>query len=327
MVKRNKVLVTRILPKPGMELLAEHFDLIVNEKDRTMPKKDLLSHIPDCDGLICLLTDNIDKDIIRAGKKLKAIANYAVGYNNIDIEEATKHRIAITNTPGVLTETTADLTFALLLSAARRIPGADAYTRQGKFAGWSPMLFLGHDIYAKNIGIIGFGRIGKAVARRARGFCMRVLYNDTARLSDKEEKELLVEYQTIDDLLKSADFVCVHVPLNEQTYHLITLEKIAMMKSSSYIINVSRGAVIDENALVHALGKNMIAGCALDVYENEPMINKKLLSMRNTVLVPHIGSASIQTRVNMAMITAHSLISILIEKTRALNTVNPQVYV
>ncbi|MGB3341641.1 MAG: D-glycerate dehydrogenase [bacterium] len=326
MALRPKVLLTRRFPEPGIELLRRHVDLSINPLDDPMPRQDIITEIEDKDGLLCLLTDNIDAEIIRAGKQLKVIANYAVGYNNIDLKEATKRKIPVTNTPDVLTETTADLTFALLLSIARRIVEADKFLRQGKFIGWSPMLLLGHDVHEKNLGIIGFGRIGRAVARRAKGFGMKVLYYDLVRLSDDEEKILGVKYDKLDDLLKESDFVCIHVSLNEQTHHLITKEKLTLMKPSSYLINVARGPIIDEQALAEALHKKIIAGCALDVYEREPAINKKLLSMDNTVLVPHIGSASIETRTNMALMVAENVIAVLVENGRAPNTVNPKIY-
>ena len=325
MPDRPEVILTQEIPQPGIDLLNKHVDLF-NKKRRPMSRQDILSNIAGKAGLICLLTDRIDAEIIDAGEQLQVIANYAVGYNNIDIEAATKRKIPVTNTPGVLTETTADLTFALILSIARRIIEADKFTRQGKFAGWEPMLFLGHDIYEKTLGIIGFGRIGRAVARRARGFNMGVLYYDLSRLPADEEKKLGVNYCALDELLRKADFVSIHVPLNEQTHHLITLKELVLMKSSAYIINVARGPIIDEKGLVEALNRKVIAGCALDVYENEPDIQKELLEIDNTIVVPHIGSASIETRTNMSLITAENIISVLIEQTKAPHTVNPEVY-
>ena len=323
---QKKVLLTRVLPDPGMELLERHFRLYRGQADKLMPRQEIIREIKDCDGLLCLLTDNIDAEIIRAGKKLKVISNYAVGYNNIDVKEATKYKIAVTNTPGVLTETTADLTFALLLSIARRIVEADRFSRLGKFTGWSPMLLLGHDVYGKILGIIGFGRIGRAVARRAKGFGMKILYYDVKRLSNNEETSFGIKFYALDDLLKESDFVCIHVPLHAQTHHMITMEKIALMKPSSYIINAARGPIIDEKALAEALEKKMIAGCALDVYEHEPGIDKKLLNMENTVLLPHIGSASIETRTKMALMAVKNIISILVEHTEAPDTINPEIY-
>lgn len=326
MSNRPSVLLTSRIPQPGIDLLEEHADLFINQHENIMSKQEILTEISDKDGLICMLNNHIDAEIINAGKQLKVIGNYAVGYNNIDIKEATKCKIPVTNTPGVLTEATADLTFALLLSIARRIVEADGYTRRKLFKSWSPMLFLGTDVYGKTLGIIGFGRIGQAVAKRAKGFNMEVLYYDINRLSKKDEVTSQAEYRELDDLLKVADYICIHVPLNRQTYHMITKEKFALMKKSAYLVNVARGPVIDEQALVQALQKKMIAGCALDVYENEPVINRKLLKMANTVLVPHIGSASVETRTNMALIVAKSVISILIDHKKAPNTVNPEAY-
>lgn len=326
MALRPKVLLTRRLPQPGIELLEKHVDLFINPLDAPMPRQDMITGIKDKDGVICLLNDRVDAEVIDAAKHLKIIANYAVGYNNIDVQAATKRKIPVTNTPGVLTEATADLTFSLLLSLARRTIEADKFIRQKSFKGWSPMLFLGRDIHSKILGIIGFGRIGRAVARRANGFAMRVLYYDSARLSTDEETAYRVEYHGLDDLLKQADFVCIHVPLNKQTYHMIGKEELTSMKESSYLINVARGPIIDEKALVNALQEKRIAGCALDVYEDEPTIEEELIAMPNTVLTPHIGSASIETRTKMAMMVADNIITVLVEKGKAPNTINPQVY-
>ena len=326
MVLRPKVLLTRRLPQSGIELLEKHVDLSINPLDAPLSRQNMIMGIKDKDGLICLLNDRVDAEVINAGKHLKIIANYAVGYNNIDVQAATKRKITVTNTPGVLTEATADLTFSLLLSLARRTIEADKFIRQKSFKGWSPMLFLGRDIHSKILGIIGFGRIGRAVARRANGFAMRVLYYDSARLSTDEETAYRVEYHGLDDLLKQADFVCIHVPLNKQTYHMIGKEELTSMKESSYLINVARGPIIDEKALVNALQEKRIAGCALDVYEDEPTIEEELIAMPNTVLTPHIGSASIETRTKMAMMVADNIITVLVEKGKAPNTINPQVY-
>lgn len=326
MVLRPKVLLTRRLPQPGIDLLERHVDMFINPFDIPMSRQDIIGGIKDKDGLICLLNDKVDAEVIDAGKHVKIIANYAAGYNNIDVQAATKRKIPVTNTPGVLTETTADLTFALILSAARRIVEADKFLRQKSFKGWAPMLFLGRDIHNKILGIIGFGRIGRAVARRANGFGMEVIYYDPVRLSRDDEDTYGVKYQDLDDLLKQADFVCIHVPLNEQTYHMITKEKLALMKGSSYLINVARGQVVNEKALVNALQEKRIAGCALDVFENEPKVEKELIEMPNTVLVPHIGSASIEARIKMALMVAENVIAVLVEKGRAPNAVNPEIY-
>ncbi len=326
MALRPKVLLTRRLPQPGIELLERHVDLFINPLDVSMSRQDMITGIKDKDGLICLLNDKVDAEVIDAAKHLKIIANYAVGYNNIDVQAATKRKIPITNTPGVLTETTADLTFALILSAARRIVEADRYLREGKFKGWAPMLMLGNDVYNRTLGIIGFGRIGRAVAQRAKGFHMKIIYYEPVKLSHDIEKKYSAEYRSIDDLLKESDFVTIHTLLVESTHHLISEKEFSLMKKTAYIINTARGPIVDEKALVRVLKERMIAGCALDVFENEPEVEKELIEMPNTVLVPHIGSASIETRTKMALMVAENVIAVLVQKGRAPNVVNPEIY-
>lgn len=261
------------------------------------------------DGLLCLLTDTIDKEVMDANSNLKIISNCAVGYNNIDIEKATKRKIMVTNTPGVLTDTTADLTWALLMSIARRIVEADKFTRKGKFSGWVPMLFLGSDVHHATLGIIGLGRIGRVVAKRAKGFEMRVLYTDVKRASREIEDELRVEFVSLDELFSSSDFVTIHVPLLPETRHLIGEKELRMMKKSAYLINVARGPLVDEKALVRSLKNKWIAGAALDVYEDEPDLAPGYLKLDNVIIVPHIGSASITTRTKMAMMAATNLVA------------------
>ncbi len=326
MVLRPKVLLTRRLPQPGIELLERHVDMFINPFDIPMSRQDIIGGIKDKDGLICLLTDTIDAEVITAGKNLKIIANYAAGYNNIDVQAATKRKIPITNTPGVLTETTADLTFALILSAARRIVEADKFLRQKSFKGWAPMLFLGRDIHNKILGIIGFGRIGRAVAQRANGFHLKIIYYEPVRLSHDIEKKYSAEYKSLDDLLKESDFITIHTPLVESTHHLISEKEFFLMKKTAYLINAARGQVVDKKALVRALREKRIAGCALDVFENEPEVEKELIEMPNTVLTPHIGSASIETRTKMALMVAENVIAVLVQKGRAPNAVNPEIY-
>jgi len=326
MVKKPKVLLTRLLPQPGINLLKKYFELKINPEDNIMSKEKIIEKIKDKHGLICLLTDKIDAEIMDAGRKLKTIANYAVGFNNIDIDEATKRNIPVTNTPGVLTETTADLVFALILSTARRIVEADRFLRGGKFKGWAPMLLLGNDVYNKTLGIIGFGRIGRAVAQRAKGFHMKIIYYEPARLSHDIEKKYSAEYKSFDDLLKESDFITIHTPLAESTHHLISEKEFSLMKKTAYLINTARGPIVDEKALVEALKKRKIAGCALDVFEREPDVEKELITIPNTILVPHIGSASIETRTKMALIVAENVIAVLVNKTRPPNIVNPEIY-
>jgi glyoxylate reductase len=326
MKDKPKVLLTRRLPSAGMGLLQQNFDLEVNPHDDVMPKDQIHERIFDKDGLACLLTDSIDVSIIQNAPHLKVIANYAVGYNNVDVTEATRRKIPVTNTPDVLTETTADLTMVLLGSIARRIVEADRYLRAGKFKGWAPELLLGSDIHGKVLGIIGFGRIGRAVARRAEGYNMAVLYHDPQRLSMNIEKEYSVQYRPLDELLKEADYVSLHAPLEATTRHLISEKEFKMMKRTAFLINVSRGPIVDEKALILALEQGEIAGCALDVYESEPEVTRSLLKVQNTVLVPHIGSASVEARAKMAVMVAQNLIAVLVDGMRPPNVVNPNIY-
>ena len=326
MHKKPRVLVTRLLPGPGMDSLQNHFDLDVNQKESPISREDLKKRIRDKDGLVCLLSDKIDAAIIARAMRLRIIANYAVGYNNIDIVEASKRKIPVTNTPEVLTETTADLVFGLLISIARRIVEADGFLRAGRFKGWSPELLLGTDIHGKVLGIIGMGRIGRAVARRAHGFDMKVLYNDVERLTSDLERKHGVHYRSLNALLTESDYVSIHAPLNEQTKGMISAEEFRLMKKTAFLINAARGPIVDEVALVSAIKNKAIAGCALDVYEEEPQVNPGLLSLPNVVLVPHIGSASIEARAEMASMVAKNVISVLIEKKRPPNIVNPKIY-
>lgn len=322
----GKILVTRKLPQEALDLLSQYFYVDLYEEDRVIPRDELLRRVEDKDGILCLLTDNIDAEVMDKAKNLKIIANYAVGYNNIDVEEATKRKIPVTNTPGVLTETTADLAFALLMCVARRIVESDRFLREGKFKGWAPMLFLGNDIYGKTLGIIGFGRIGQAVAKRAVGFDMKILYYDTVRATTEVEQKYNAVFKPLDDLLKESDYISIHVPLVKETYHLISDREFSLMKPTAYLINTSRGPVVDEKALVRALKEKKIAGAALDVFENEPEVEPELITMPNTVLVPHIGSATIETRTKMALMAAENIIAVLVENKIPPNIVNPEIY-
>lgn len=326
MLPKSKILLTRRLPPEGMKLLDQHFDLEVNPLDKVMSGDQIRRSIRDKDGLVCLLNDDIDAKIIHGAAVLKIIANYAVGYNNIDLRAANERRIAVTNTPDVLTESTADLTMGLVISVARRIVEGDKYLREGRFAGWAPELLLGADVYGKRLGIIGMGRIGKAVAKRAHGFGMDIVYHDAKRLSEEAEDMIGARYYELRQLLRESDFVSLHTPLTQDTRHLISTDTLALMKETAYLINVARGAIVDESALVAALKSGAIAGCALDVYENEPTVTSELLKMPNVVLVPHIGSASRETRTKMALMVIDNLVAVLIEKHRPPNIVNPEIY-
>lgn len=324
-MKKPQIFVTRQIPQEGLEILKDYCQVEVSEYDGVIPRSLLLKRVKDTDGLLVLLTDKIDKEVISAaGKRLRVISNYAVGYNNIDIGEATKKGIMVTNTPGVLTETTADLAWALLMSIARRIVEGDKFVRAGKFRGWEPMLLLGTDIYEATLGLIGFGRIGQAMARRAKGFNLKVLYYDKNPVSPIIEKELGVSRAGFDEILRKSDFISIHVPLNEETFHLIGQKELSIMKKESYLINTARGPIVDEKALVKALKDGVIRGAALDVFENEPEIEQELMSLDNIVMVPHIGSASYQTRTKMAIIAAKNILSAL-KGERPEFLVNPEV--
>ena len=323
---RAKVFVTRKLFDEAISLIEEYADVEVYDSEEEPAPYDLiLEKVRDIDGLLCLLTDKIDARVIEAGERLKVISNYAVGYDNIDVEAATKRGIYVTNTPGVLTETTADLAWAILMAIARRVVEADKYVRAGRWVhAWGPKMMLGSDVHGKTLGIVGLGRIGSAVARRAKGFNMRVIYYDVIRREDLEG-ELGLEYKPLEELLKEADYITLHVPLTKDTYHLIGERELNMMKPTAYLINTSRGAVVDQRALYRALKERRIAGAALDVFEKEPIDqDDPLLELDNVVLTPHIGSASVETRKKMAMMAAENLVSVL-RGVEPPNLVNPEV--
>jgi len=305
-----EVLVTRALPKTGMDMIESECKLRLWKEDRPIPRDRLLSMAVGVDGIVCLLSDPIDGDVMdAAGSGLKTIAAMAVGYDNIDVKEATARGITVGNTPGVLTEATADLTWALILAAGRRIVEGDRMVREGKWSGWSPTLLAGADFAGKTMGIVGMGRIGSAVARRAGGFGMRILYHNRGRLGSAEESAMGAEYASIDELVERSDFISLHCPLNDQSRHLINADRIARMKPSAYLINAARGPVVDESALVEALREKRIAGAAFDVYEREPELSPGLAELDNVVLAPHLGSASIETRNRMAEMTAQNLMA------------------
>ena len=323
---KPKVYVTRLLPGEALDRLREECEVDLNTEDRAPSKEEIIEHVRGKDGLLCLLTDKVDSEVMdAAGPNLKVISNYAVGFDNIDVEAATERGIVVTNTPGVLTETTADLAWALLMAVARRIVEADKFTRAGKFKGWSPTLLLGTDVYGKTLGIIGFGRIGRAVARRAKGFDMRVLYYDVERAPEEVERELNAQYVDLETLLKESDYISIHTPLTPETRHMIGERELRMMKPTAYLINTARGPIVDEAALVRALKEGWIKGAALDVFENEPELTPGLAELDNVVLAPHIGSASTETRSKMADMAVDNLLSVL-RGERPENIVNPEVW-
>lgn len=305
---KPKVLITRKILPEALAYLASHTDYEIGAIDRNPAKEEIIKKLKDKEGLLSLLTDPVDKDIIDSAPRLKIIANCAVGYDNIDVDHARKKGILVTNTPGVLTETTADLAWALIFAVARRIPQADRFTRKKKFKGWALDLFLGKEITGKRLGIIGMGRIGRAVAQRARAFAMDVVYSDPNGLNPEEEKKFRTSFLPLDELLSTSDIITIHAALNPQTHHLISENKIKLLKKDAILVNVARGALMDEKALAEALEKGKLWGAGLDVYEREPQIEEKLLSLENVVLLPHIGSATYETRLKMAMMAARNLI-------------------
>jgi len=306
---KPKIFITRNIPQPALDRLAEVFDISIHANDKAIGRQQVMEAVKDMDALLCLLTDSIDKELLEAAPRLKCVSNLAVGFNNIDLEYANSRNIAVCNTPGVLTETTADLTWALLLACARRVVEADNYARSGRFEGWEPLLMLGVDVFSKTLGIIGMGRIGSAVARRAEGFGMKVLWFDPQvdpkTVSDKYERANLRH------LCSSSDFISIHVPLTPDTHHLVNSELLSLMRPTAVLINTARGPIVDEEALIKALRDKKIAAAGLDVFENEPEIPAELLELENAVLLPHIGSASIETRTKMALMAAENAIAVI----------------
>lgn len=321
----GRVYVTRPIPKAGIDLLRQECDVtIFEDEDRLPTKEEVIQGVQGKDALLSLLTEEITAEIMDAAPGLKVISNYAVGFNNIDVEAATARGIVVTNTPGVLTETTADFAWALLMAIARRVVEADRYTRAGKFQGWGPLLFLGGEVTGKCIGIVGMGRIGQAIAKRARGFDMQVLYYNRKRVDPAIESELQATYVSLDELLTQSDFVVLTVPLTPETRHLIGPRELGMMKPTAYLINPARGPIVDEKALVEALRSRTIAGAALDVFEEEPKLAPGLAELDNVVLAPHIASATTETRTKMAIMAAENLLAVL-RNQRPKHVVNPEV--
>lgn len=320
-----RVYVTRVIPRPGIELLQQHFEVEINESDEQLSEEQLREMASSYDALVTLLTDKIDRSVLEAGKgSLRIVANVAVGYDNIDVPAATEAGILVSNTPGVLTETTADFGWALLMAIARRIPEGDRYVRDGKFHGWGILMLLGEDVYGKTLGVVGFGRIGQALAKRSTGFDMRILYYDPVIDASEAANRLGAQEADLETLLRESDFVSVHTPLTPDTHHLLGAEQLRLMKPTAYLINTSRGPVVDEAALAEALQAGTIRGAALDVFENEPNVYPPLLALDNVILTPHIASASRETRTKMATTAAENVIAVL-EGKRPPTPVNPEV--
>ena len=322
---KPKVLVTRKIPARPLNLLQEKAEVTIHREDRAITGEEIIAHLPQKIALLSMGGDPIAAKILEAGKDLKIVANNAVGFNNIDLAAATRLKIAATNTPEVLTDTTADLTFALILGVARRVAEADRFVRAGKWMGWKPDLLLGSDVHGKTLGIIGLGRIGTAMAQRALGFNMEILYTDVRPLDRSVEERYRAKYVSMKELLPRADFVTLHVALTPETTHLIGREELRLMKSTAFLINASRGPVVDEKALVEALKSGMIAGAGLDVFEEEPRVTPDLIQMENVLLLPHIGSATFETREKMALVAVNNILAILRGEIPP-NILNPEIY-
>jgi len=305
------VTVTNLFPDKALEKLSPYCDLRTNQTENSPSALELAKIASESIAMVTYLSDKIDSAIIDNATNLKLIANYGAGFNNIDVNYAVRKKIWVSNTPGVLHETTADLTWALILGVARNIVPADQFTREGFFRGWSANMYLGEDVHGKTLGVVGCGEIGTAVARRAVGFNMKVLYFNRNRMAVKKEKELNAEFVGLEELLKRSDFVTVHAPLTDETNYMIGRDQLSMMKTTAYLIHTARGKVVDDKALVAALREKKIAGAALDVYENEPLLTEGMAELKNLILLPHIGSASYATRNKMADLVIDNVLDVI----------------
>ena len=321
---KPKIYVTRELPERGLRVLKQHFDAEVWPEYAPPPKKVIIDKARNVDALATLLSDKMDAEVFDAAPKLKIVCQLAVGFDNIDVPEATKRGIYVTNTPEVLTDTTADFAWTLLMALARRVVEADKYVRTGQWkVGWHPNMMTGRDVYGTTIGIVGAGRIGYAVAKRAKGFDMKILFYDV--IPRPEIEELGAKKVDLDTLLKESDFVTIHVPLMKETHHLINEQRLRLMKKTAYLVNNSRGPVVDEKALFKALKEGWIAGAGLDVFEQEPTpVDNPLLKLDNVVVAPHISSASLETRSRMAEMVAENMVAFFQGK-QPPNLINPDV--
>jgi glyoxylate/hydroxypyruvate/2-ketogluconate reductase len=321
---KKKVFITREVFGEVLDFLARDFEVSANSQDKVLSAEELAHALAGMEGVLTTLTERIDEQLLGCCPRLKVVCNIAVGYNNIDLAACNRHGVMATNTPGVLDDTTADFTWALILATARRLNEAEAYLREGRWDKWKLKQFLGLDVHHATLGIIGLGRIGQAVARRAAGFEMQVLYHSRNRASRRIESACRARYATMDELLAKADIVTIHVPYNQQTHHLIGAPQIARMKKSAILVHAARGGVLDDAALVEALDKGTIAGAGLDVFEGEPALHPGFLTLKNVILAPHIASSSEQTRRNMAMMAAENLVAAL-STGQPPNLLNPEV--
>jgi glyoxylate reductase len=322
-MERPRILSTRPLFEAARQILNQHFAVDYWTPEQ-IPRDVLLRRIADKEGLVCLLTEKVDEELLNAAPKLRIAATVSVGYDHVDVAACTRHKVAATNTPGVLDATTADFAWTLLMAIARRVTEGHDWMRSGNWPGWDLDQLCGSDVHRKTLGILGFGRIGREIACRAQGFQMRILYSDAFRAKEEVERELHAEFVTRDQLLAESDFITLHVPLLPDTRHLISTAALLKMKPTAYLINTSRGPVVDEAALAAALDGGKIAGAALDVFENEPAVYPGLLNRGNVILTPHIASASVETRTKMAVMAAENVVAMLTGK-KPSNILNPEV--
>jgi len=307
----KSVFISNVLPEEARRLIPKEIAVEFNDSDQPLPKAELIRRLKGNDGLICHIISTVDEEVFAAVPGLKVVSNVAVGFNNIDVAAAKKHGVVVTNTPDVLTETTADFAWALLMAAARRVVEADHFARSGQWTRWQWDLLWGNDVHGKTLGIVGFGRIGRAVGRRALGFGMRVLYHDAIRADAATERELRASYAEPDTLLRESDFVSLHTLFIPETRHLIDERALRLMKKTAILVNAARGPIVHEAALVRALTEGWIAGAGLDVFEEEPKIHPGLLPLKNVVLAPHIASASLDTRLAMATLAVRNCLAVL----------------
>jgi glyoxylate reductase len=322
---RPAVLLTRGLPDAAVARLDDAAELTVHHEDRPMTRAELLAAVGRCHGLLSLVTDRIDAEVMDAAPRLRVVSNYAVGYDNVDVGAATERGIVVTNTPDVLTTTTADMAFSLLLAVARRVVEGDALVRSGGWRGWNPLQLLGHDVTGATLGLVGLGRIGRAMVPRARGFAMDVLYWNRTRLASADEAALGVRYAPLEELFERSRFVSLHVASTPQTRHLVDAAALARIGAEGYLVNTARGDIVDEAALVEALRSGTLGGAGLDVYEREPALPHGLRELSNVVLAPHLGSATLGTRSAMAQLAVDNLLAVL-RGERPRHVVNPEVF-
>ncbi len=323
-MSKPKALVVRPLFPEARAILDRHFDVEYWTRPERIPRAELLARASEKDALVVLLTEKVDDELLAAAPKLRVASTVSVGFDNIDVPACTRRKVVATNTPGVLDDTTADFAWTLLMGVARRLVEGDAWMRSGTWPGWDLDQLLGGDVWGKTLGVVGFGRIGRGVARRSQGFQMRVLYHDQVRVAADVERELHAEFVDFDRLLRESDFISLHVPLLPETRHLISKDAFGKMKPTAYLINTARGPVVDEAALIEALEQKKIAGAALDVYEHEPKVHPALVPRRDVILAPHIASASVDTRTKMAVMAANNATA-LFEGRRPANPLNPEV--